>query len=420
MRRVPAPITHLALILLLTTGAGFGGRTIAGERILWSSEDGSRLGVEAWAIADVRAFPRTEVDYGKSWNVEPALASARLRFNFQTGEDWGARLDGEFAEVNPDVQEAWFEFHRFSWMTVRAGRIKVPFGNYTQRSAPRYDMISAPMFFGNSKDFKDIGVMITGEWENGYIDYTVAGVTGSRDISINVNEMPDVVGRVLVHAPADSNPWLRGLRGGVSGSWGEGPTRQGFRGRTPSGHSFANPPEIRGAQFRLGAELGWDTPYFSLLGEWTRTTQDRKGVTVQQRVGTTYLPVGDLEAYRVEGWYAEGTLRISSLVTGPQTEHAGFELSLRFETLDFGDGQKNIQVDAGVEDHAPEADSDLYAPAAALHFWPTSYVRLSIAWQGILFDDATFAPDYEGKEAVGTSAKSAWFHQFFLRAQFEL
>lgn len=401
----------------------------AGERMLWQSEDGtSDLKIEGWIAADLRAFRRTEPAYDASWNVEPLLASARLGLRYRLNNVWHAHLDGEFAEANPDVQEAWFEYRPFELLGIRAGRVKVPFGLAPQASVPDYALLSPAMVFGNSKDFRDAGFLMHGNWSDGYLSWAIAAVTGSRDLSVDVNDKPDVVGRLVLHGPSDGAWWLRGLQLGGSGSWGEGPIRHGFRGRTLGGHTFSDPPVIRGPQLRFGAEAQWDTRYVTLSGEWLRSVQDREGVTENQKVGTAYTQVGNLEPYTVTGWYVEATARPFEWFQGG-AESPRVELSGRFERLDFGDGTKSVEIEAGPQNLAPLTDSGVSGVTAGLHFLPVPSVRLSLLWQGLRFDDNTLMPDAERKAAVGSptpvtpvpiSAQAGWAHSLFFRAQFHL
>ncbi|GEM_PF-3266585 len=398
----------------------------ARERTVWEGDDGSTLAVDGWVAADLRAFPRTETGYGRSWNVDPLLSSARLGLRYRPTRNLLTHVDGEFSEANPDVQEAWFEYGPWELLRLRAGRVKVPFGAYPQLSLPDYALISVPMAFGNQKDFRDSGFMVWGSWEEGYLSYWAAVVTGSRDLMVEVNDKPDYVGRVQLHLPASSGAWLKGASLGGSFSWGEGPIRHGFRGRTMGGHTFAEPPTIRGEQQRWGLEATWDTPLFRVSGEYVTSSQDREGVTYTQKAAP-YGQVGDLNPYETKGWHAEALLRLSRLVgcaMGPE-----FELAGRYERLEFEDGVRDVTNEAGaIEERAPLSDSGVHGVTAGLAVRFNAHVKLALVWQGLYFDDPTRAPDAEdaapaagavdGAEAAAP-AKS-WYHQFFMRAQFEL
>jgi hypothetical protein len=351
-------------------------------------------------------------------------------------------LDLELAEANPDAQEAWFEYRPSELLGLRAGRVRVPFGMAPQLSVPDYRLLGAPMVFGNSKDFRDAGFLVLGDWPDGYVGYSVGAVLGSRDVAVDVNDKPDIAGRLLLHPPQDSGSWLSGLHVGGSATWGDGPTRHGFRGRTLAGHSFLNPPSIRGEQLRLGGELEYATPWFRLAGEYTRTVQQREGIVENQKVGKAYAEVGDLEDYAVSGWYTEASVHLFgkralrwSQAGGSKREgqpedsgsslspRSGLELCGRFETLDVGDGDRFVDVEAGTEDHAPLADTSVMGITAGINYTFEPGIRLTLAWQGLRFEDGSLAPDYVAPETVEEPASgpgSAWTHQLFLRAQLSI
>jgi hypothetical protein len=412
------------------------------DLLTWRSGTGNALSLRSWLATDLRAFPRTEVDYGRSWHVEPSLVSARVSSRFRLWQVVRGRLDLELAEASPDVQEAWFEYRPFELFGLRAGRAKVPFGLAPQLSVPDYRLLGAPMVFGNSKDFRDAGFLVLGDWKDGFVGYAVGAVLGSRDVAVDVNDKPDLTGRILLHAPADAGNWLSGLHVGTSATWGEGPTRHGFRGRTLAGHSFLNPPSIRGEQLRLGAEVEYATPWFRLAGEYTRTVQQRDGIVENQKVGKAYAEVADLEDYAVSGWYSEASVHLfgkralrwaqadGSDVEGQADDsgsslapRSGLELCGRFETLDVSDGHRLVEVDAGNEDHAPLADTFVMGITAGINYYFEPGIRLTLAWQGLRFDDATLAADYVPPETADEPAAepgSAWTHQLFLRAQLSI
>ncbi len=433
-------IPLLFLVTAATASAEEGGAGVSrpADLLTWRHGEGNALSLRGWLAADLRAFPRTEVDYGRSWHVEPALASARVSSRFELRKVVRGRLDLELAEASPDVQEAWFEYRPFELLGLRAGRVKVPFGMAPQLSVPDYRLLGAPMVFGNSKDFRDAGFLVLGDWKDGFVGYAFGAVLGSRDVAVDVNDKPDVVGRLLLHAPADAGNWLSGLHLGAATTWGDGPTRHGFRGRTLAGHSFLNPPSTRGEQLRMGAELEYVTPWFRLAAEYTRTIQQRDGVRENQKVGKAYAEVADLDDYRVDGGYAEAAVHLFgkralrwSQPDGAGDGHgddpgssfaplSGLELCGRLETLEVGDGDRLVDVDAGTEDHAPLADTSVLGVMAGINYYFEPGIRLTLAWQGLRFEDGSLAPDYvppETTEEPAVVPGAAWTHQLFLRAQ---
>jgi len=267
------------------------------DRLVFRGDGDAWVSLGGWLALDVVGFSRTEVEYGTSRHIEPVLASARISTEFQLNRNWGGRLDGEFAETNPSVQEAWFEFRRWKLLRLRAGRVKVPFGLAPQMTLPDYSLISAPAVFGNSKDFRDADV-----------------------------------------------------------------------------------------------------------------------------------PVKGLSGYDVSGWYVEGLWRVWNHGAFPAVELAG-----RYERLDFGDGDRLVDTEAGTEDRSPLKDSWMDGITAGVNVRLAREVRLTLAWQGLRFGDPTMAPDAPlspaPKTATDTSTEdpttsppsdSRWVHHFFLRLQFAI
>jgi hypothetical protein len=268
------------------------------------------------------------------------------------------------------------------------------------------------MFFGNVKDFRDVGLKIWVNWSRGYFGYALAVISGSSDIRIDVNEKPDFAARVFFHLPDNSSAWLSGLHLGVSAGWGGGPERHGFRGRTIGGHTFFNPPAIRGVQWRAGAELEYATPWFRLAGEYTYTTQYREGITTNAMVGNIPKNVGDLSALVISGYYIEASLHIFGRTSKQFLPISGLELCGRFESLSYGDGELLVDTSAGTENKAPLADESVLGIMVGInyYFWPG--IRLSAMWQLLHFSNAKMAPDSDEK-TTGT----AWTHHLFVRAQ---
>jgi hypothetical protein len=386
-----------------------------GDLLTWRHDEGTWARLSGVIALDMRAFPRVEAGHGPSWHVEPFLSTARATGRFCWRNLLAARLDVELAETNPDLQEAWFEFRKWDLFRVRAGRFRVPFGLTPQIEVQHLRLLSVPMMFGNSKDFRDVGLLVFGDWHDGWLGYAVSVGSGSRDIRVDVNDRPDVVARLVLHPPRGRSWWWSGLQVGVSGAWGEGPERQGFRGRTMGGHSFYSPPTVRGTQWRLAADLEYATPWFRVAGEYLWSRQERTGLTAWQMVGGSGIDVGDLAPLVTRGWYVEGSGLLFGRKSPDFVPVSGLEVCARFETVSFGDGRRVVTTPAGDEDRAPLVDANVMGVTAGINGYVQPGIRLGLFWQGLRFDDGTMAPDHEG---TGTGAE--WFHQVFLRAQWSI
>lgn len=385
------------------------------ELLTWRHSSGTWATLGGVIALDMRAYPRVEAGHGRSWHVEPFLSTARATGRFCWRNLLAARIDVELAESNPDMQEAWFEFRKWDLFRVRAGRFRVPFGLAPQIEIQNLRLLSVPMMFGNSKDFRDVGVLVHGDWHDGWLGYAVSVGSGSRDIRVDVNDRPDLVARLFLHPPRGRSPWLSGLQVGVSGGWGEGPERQGFRGRTMGGHSFYSPPTVRGTQWRLSADLEYATPWFRVAGEYLWVRQERTGLTAWQTVGGTGTDVADLAPLITRGWYVEASSHLFGRRTEDFVPISGLELCGRFETVSFGDGRRFVGTQAGDEDRAPLVDAGVMGVTAGINGFVQPGIRLGLVWQGLRFDNGTMAPDHEG---TGTGPE--WFHQVFFRAQWSI
>ncbi|MBW2700569.1 MAG: hypothetical protein JRF33_07085 [Deltaproteobacteria bacterium] len=415
MRSRLSVIVLSSLMLLASFSALAKDKTLS-----WSDASGAdSLEISGWLAMDFEAFPRVETGYDKSWHLGPDMRVARLRADFQLNRIWGGRLDLELASLDPVKMDMWFEARFWSWLKVRAGHFKTPFGRSQLLSLPDRSLLEAPLVAGNPKDFRDTGLMLHGGFLDKRLEYGLALVTGSRDLTVDVNEKPDFVGRLSIRPLRGLGPWLEGLGLGGSFSWGEGPRRRGFRGRSMAGWTFVVPPGIRGEQLRWGAEFEWLAPVLSFRAEYQWQRQARDGVEDSQRVGGSMVSVGDLEPWKIEGFYAELAAQLwgERDASGPVT---GIELSARFESLDFSDGTRMLSTPSGDEDHAPLPDSWVEGLTLGLNGYLDNGLRLSAVYQGLRFGRRELAPDYDADilPAQNPSEAGHWVHHFFLRAQF--
>ncbi|MBN2495907.1 MAG: hypothetical protein JXR96_15050 [Deltaproteobacteria bacterium] len=373
----------------------------------------ARLELGGWIMTDLAVFPRTETGFGPSWNVEPSLRSARADARFRLTPAWRGRLYADFASLS--LTEAWIEYRPFTFLGLRVGRIRVPFGLAQQSRLADRRLLETPMIAGNTKDFRDVGAALLGRLWRGRIAYSLAAVSGSRDLAVDVNEKPDLAARLVLHPLVGLGPWLEGASLGGSLSWGPGPTRNGFRGRNMSGYSFVEPPVIRGAQLRLGAELSYTAPIVRLAAEYQQVRQAREGLSDNQRIGGSLVAVSDLEPWEIRGFYAELAVQVFGLrdAHGPVE---GLEIAGRFESIDFADGKRSVETAEGTEDHAPLADSWVEAWTAGLNYYFEIGLRLSAAWQAVRYGRAELAPDFDPDAGNDPAAAGHWTHHVFLRA----
>ena len=413
---------------LFTVLAGGGADPLAAEEgsyperapFRWNPGESVSLTLRGLLAVDFVTFPRTEVEYGLSRDAEVKLRAARPSLRMELDRNWAARFDLELGSASPDVQEAWVEFKRLAYLRVRAGRFHVPFGLAQNVALEDQRLMEAPMLAGNTKDFRDVGLLLNGAVWGGHVRYAAGMVSGVRDVSIDVNDKPDLAARLLVFPLVGISPLVEGMHVGASGTWGDGPLRDGFRGGTAAGFYFTQPPAIRGVQTRSGVEFEWVNRYGRLAAEYQHVEQDRSGMTVDQQLGSASVKVEDLKPVEAYGWYVEGAWHVWGQrgATAPVT---GVEVAGRYEKLTIRDGSSKVTTPQGVEDHAPLPDVWADAITAGVNGYPYPGVKVSLLWQGVRFSDLRLAPDYE-PPAKGAgevvAAESSMVHHVLCRAQF--
>lgn len=417
MNRASAVLLSVTLLTAGVARADDRSVTVETDRALsWRATDGSFLWLGAWVLTDFQAFPRTETGYGASWDADFELRAAHGTVRFRWGEWVCGRLDGEFSDAAAELQDAWVEYCGLApHLHVRAGRFRVPFGLVQQLQTPELKLQEAAMVAGNPRDFRDLGLDLHGSFWFDRVRWAVALVTGSRDIAVDVNDKPDVVGRLTFFPLLGFGPWLEGLHAGGSGGWGEGPTRHGFRGRNAADYTFLAPPTVRGVLWRAAAELEWATPWFRLAAEYQHASWDREGITDNQRIGSAMVGVSDLDPQEIWGWYVELSGHPYGEDDADGTPRDGLELAARFEHLEFGDGDRTVSTADGIEQHGPLVDSWVQAVTAGAAWYFGYGLRLSAAYQALRYGRADLASDHEDGDP---DDGERWVHHVFARAQF--
>jgi Phosphate-selective porin O and P len=349
---------------------------------------GGNLAIRGYGALGVWSFPQTDKDSGeKSWHTNMAFSSAKLSLRYTTESKLSARFDAELGSDRLEAQELWFQYDIWSRLSIRGGRLRTPFGlaqteDFLSRRFP-----STPLIAGNSKDFRDIGFMLFSK--NQWINVYVALVTGSRDVAPKSNETPDIVGRIQVfpfgHMKTNGSmsTVLKNLHFGGSASWGKGPSRNGFRGRTSGGFTYANPVNIRGEHLRVAAEFGWHNRWFYLRGEYQYDKMNRDGL----------ISAFDYEPYVVKGYYLEAGVHLTGNKNSNKSQ-GGLELLSRFERIFHGDGQGNITIDGVVYDKAPVDEQQVTSLSLGVNWYISLQLRFTLLWQGIWFSDPRKSPDW--------------------------
>ena len=409
----------LAFLAVFVTASNTRAETIDEKVLSWRDEvKGNHLVINGSIVTDMVIFPRVETGYGKSWHVGPSLREVRIGSDFQLSKVWGGRLDIELSSLDPIRMDMWAEYRALDFLRIRVGRFKIPFGLIQQLGVCEQPLLETPMVIGNPKDFRDTGLMLLGEIWGKRVTYGVAVVTGSRDRAVDVNEKPDIVGSLRVYPFRELGSWFENLGFGTSVSWGLGPLRKGFRGRTMANWTFVNPPSIRGEQLRWGADFEWAMDRVNVRAEYMWQRQVRDSLEDLQLVNGTMMEVGDLEPWVVHGFYTDLKVHVWGKRQGlkPIT---GVEIVSRFESMHFGDGSHLETIPEGEVDRAPLPDSQIQGVSVGVHGYLGWGVRLTVLYQGLRFGVRALSPDYDSSAIPDQDPeeKGHWVNHFFARAQ---
>jgi phosphate-selective porin OprO/OprP len=225
-----------------------------------------------------------------------------------------ARIVPDFAGGKLVVQDAYVDLKYLDWITLRAGKMKVPFG------LERLQYEGTTMFVERGLPTqiapnRDVGVELFGtiargvQWQLGVFDGVPDGAIGDGDLS----DSKDYVGRVfVVPSPCPHSP-LRGLGFGVAATYGHDygtasqPELPAYK--TQGGTTFVSYDSTAvadGTRWRVSGQGHWFFGPFGALGEYARS---------QQRVANS-TGIGEVTA---DAWQVEAQW----VVTGDDATYGG-------------------------------------------------------------------------------------------------
>lgn len=200
--------------------------------------------VDYWALSDSRARQNS------LGGITPELA---VKLDADVHETLSVSVRTCFGCHGLEVERASLDFTPKGWFNVQAGRLPIPFGEFSTRSDPaNHRTTSKPLIFEmgrmayfNSAAFNlgvvpapyvDTGALVYGQvwpsenvqvWYGGYV---VAGMKGNNDIDyssmhtsfyIDNNRVPSGGGRVVMtYSSPSADAWVRDFSLGVSGMHG--------------------------------------------------------------------------------------------------------------------------------------------------------------------------------------------------------
>ena len=219
--------------------------------------------------------------------LNDTFAMRRLRPSFEAslGKLIAVRLTPEFAGPGATIVDAYIDFKLAPLYTVRVGKTKGPV------SLERLQSGGATMFIERAYPTelapnRDLGVMLTGDYDGGVFSYTLGifnGVADGRDAAAtDVDDEKEIEGRVFFEPLRNSPGFLQGLGFGVAGSTGDkAGTSAGTGGvlpqyRTPAINNlfqYVTGTAAAGKHERLAASGYFYRHSFGLMSEYIESSQ---------------------------------------------------------------------------------------------------------------------------------------------------
>jgi phosphate-selective porin OprO/OprP len=261
----------------------------------------------------------------------------------------------DFAGSSVTLFDAYVNFRYLQQAQLQAGKFKPPVGLERLQSA------TATMFIERGfptllVPSRDLGVMLQGEFANGFFTYQVGGFNGVRDggtQDVDTDDGKDVAARIFAHPfrPLD-NDWVDGFGIGVAGTWGrvDEQTPATYKAIPESGTFFTYRPAEGGLQavtsegqrFRWSPQAYWYVGPFGVLGEY---------VVSQQNVHRDFTTAAATPSLKAELRNIAWQVEMSLALTGEDASYKGlvpaqpfdpfkgtwgaFEVVGRYNEIDF-------------------------------------------------------------------------------------
>ena len=283
--------------------------------------------------------------------LNDTFAMRRLRpiIEASLGKLIAVRLTPEFAGPSATIVDAYLDLKLSPLYTVRVGKVKGPVGLERLQSGGS-TMFIERAYPTELAPNRDIGVMLTGDYDGGLISYTLGifnGVADGRDAAAtDVDDEKEIAGRVFFEPFRNSPGLLQGLGFGVAGSTGDkSGTTVGTGGvlpqyRTPAISNlfqYDTGVAAAGKHERLAAHGYWYRHSFGLLGEYIESSQEltAPGAAAELthsawQVSAAYVLTGEDQTFRAV------TKPKSSFVRGAPGAGA-WEIVARATELDIDD-----------------------------------------------------------------------------------
>lgn len=402
-------------------GAGDKGFTVR------SADGAFELKIRGLLQADARFYADDE----QAFNDTFLLRRMEPSFEMTLGKLAYVKLQPQFAGDTATTSDVFGELRFHPAVTLRAGKAKTPLGlEYLQSSsATMFAERGLPTELGAGRDF---GVQLLGEVLAGRVAYAVAWSNGAPDgrdaASTDTDSHKDVAARLFFEPFRNGEGFLRGLGFGIAATRG---TKVGAIGSSSSATAatynntlprYRSPGQstvfsylipstgtpaladtvlAAGDHTRLSPQLYYSGGPVGLLAEHMSSEQEVSinGVAdtfehTAWQVAASVLLTGEDASYkgvRPDAPYAAGA-----------PGWGAFEVALRYGVLDIDDDVFPAYADPA------RSVSEAANTGAALNWYLTANVRVSLDWQRTTYEGGAAAGDRDDEKALFARAQIAY------------
>jgi len=260
------------------------------------------LKLRGYYHADARFYPGD----GEDGSTDTFLFR-RVRPIFEgTLAEWiDFRLMPDFAGSNLVLQDVYANLRPFGTIAqLQVGKFKAPFGLERLQSATAMPFIERSLPT-NLAPNRDIGAMLHGDWNGGFLSYQLAVMNGVADGSsgdTDVNDGKDLVARLFAKPFQDTTiEALQGLGVGAALTWGPaGGSPANYRSAgQQTFFSWTNGVQLDQDRLRISPQLNYYWGPFGLLGEYAVSNNT---LALQRREDDA-----DIQSYQVStSWVLTG------------------------------------------------------------------------------------------------------------------
>ncbi len=190
------------------------------------------------------------------------------------------KVQVDFSDLNRiSLRDVYVAYRVRDELKLWIGHMKEPWGQEELHGDSALDFVERSMV-NNLVPPRNVGVMASGAFKNGVLEYQVGLFSGNKTLSREPNGPPEAVVRLR------SSPWikseaslLKGLSFGSAYAYSQPESGDSVRGRTASrGITFLKTSKVSGPATRTNAEVSWLGGPASVRAEYGQTNQARRGL----------------------------------------------------------------------------------------------------------------------------------------------